>query len=266
MARVEILLLLVQPLCAFSQGSDARLPEFDVASIKPIGPNVRSGINIKVFPGGRMVASAASFQQLVAGAYGGLRLYQVVGPAWIDEARFNVEATSPENDFDQQPTVTALGHQVPLKTMLRLQALLVARFNLKAHFEMKDHSVYDLVVAKGGPNLKEINLNGATDRCRGGYLMGTSTIVGTYCSMPWLANLLGEFIFEADVLDKTGLAGSYDFKLEFAPIGPYVPANSDPSNLPSLFSAIQGLGLKLEARKAPTKFLIIDHVDKLSEN
>jgi uncharacterized protein (TIGR03435 family) len=142
-------------LCAFPQTDDARLPEFEVASLKPIGPEVRGGIDIKVFPGGRMVATAVTIQQLLAGAYGGLQIYQVVGPAWIEDARFNIEATSPENDFGQPPFVTALGRQVSLKTMLRLQALLIARFNLKMHFETREHNAYDLMVAKNGPKLQE---------------------------------------------------------------------------------------------------------------
>lgn len=264
MKRSAIVLLFCAHLCAFSQAGDAHLPEFEVASVKPIDPQVRGGIDIRVFPGGRLVATAASFQQLVAGAYGGLQLYQVIGPAWIDNARFNIEATSPENDFGQQPTVTALGRQVPLKTMLRLQSLLIARFNLKTHFETREHNVYDLVVARNGPELQEGHLKDASDRCRGGYRI--NSMEGTACSMPWLANRLAEFAFQTDVFDKTGLTGIYDFKFEFAPVDLLAPAGSDPSSSPSLFTSIQSLGLKLESRKAPMKVLIIDHIEKLSEN
>jgi uncharacterized protein (TIGR03435 family) len=211
-----------------------------------------------------MVVTAASFQQLLAGAYGGLQPYQVIGPAWIGDARFNIEATSPENDFGQSPTVTAVGRQVPFKTMVRLQALLIARFNLKTHFETREHNAYDLVAARNGPKLQEAGLKDASSRCRGGYLR--TSIEATSCSMPWLTHLLTEFILETEVFDKTGLTGVYDFKFEFAPIGPAAPPESDSSPTPSLFAAIQSLGLKLEARKAPIQFLIVDHVEKLSEN
>jgi uncharacterized protein (TIGR03435 family) len=261
---LAVILLFARPLCIFSQVDDARLPEFEVASVKPIGPEIRGGIDIKVFPGGRMVATAATIQQLLAGAYGGLELYQVVGPAWIDDARFNIEATSPENDFGQPPFVKALGRQVPLKTMLRLQALLIARFNLKTHFETREHNAYDLVVAKNGPKLEESSLKDASGQCRGGYLR--TSIEATSCSMPWLTHLLTQFIFETEVFDKTGLTGVYDFKFDFAPIGSATPPDTDPSSSPSLFTAIQSLGLKLEARKSPLKFLIVDHIEKLSEN
>jgi uncharacterized protein (TIGR03435 family) len=254
-------------LYALSQAGDERLPEFEVASVKPIDPQVRSGIDIKVLPGGRMVVTAASFQQLVAGAYGGLQLYQVVGPAWIADTRFNIEAKPPENDFDQQPTVTALGRQVPRKTMLRLRSLLIARFNLRTHFETRDHMVYDLVVARNGPKLKE----GVPKDPPGGFCGGyrISSIEAKSCSMSWLANLLARFAFQTDVFDKTGLTRVYDFQIAFAPTGafaPVEPVGSDPSTAPSLFTAIQDLGLKLEARKAPMEMLVIDHAGKLSEN
>ena len=63
------------------------------------------------------------------------------------------------------------------------------------------------------------------------------------------------------------LSGVYDFKIAFVgPFAPVEPAGGDPSLSPSLFTAIQDLGLKLEARKAPTKVLVIDHGEKLSEN
>jgi uncharacterized protein (TIGR03435 family) len=123
---------------------------------------------------------------------------------------------------------------------------------------------YDLVVAKNGPKLQEGSLKDASGQCRGGYLR--TSIEATSCSMPWLTHLLTQFIFETEIFDKTGLSVVYDFKFEFASIGPAAPPDSDSSTSPSLFTAIQSLGLKLEARKAPIKFPIVDQVEKLSEN
>jgi uncharacterized protein (TIGR03435 family) len=235
-------LLFAGSLYAISQAGDGRLPGFEVASVKPIDPQARGGIDIKVFPGGRMVVTAAAFQQLVAGAYGGLQLYQVVGPAWIADTRFNIEAKPPENDFDQQPAVTVMGRQVPLKTTLRLRSLLIARFNLRTHFETRDHMVYDLVVAKNGPTLKEGVPNDPPDGFCG---FRISSIEAKSCSMSWLANLLARFAFQTDVFDKTGLTGYYDFNIAFAPMGPCAPvepADSDPSISPSLHLSISVLG------------------------
>ena len=84
--------------------------------------------------------------------------------------------------------------------------------------------------------------------------------------MPWLAHLLTEFVVEIPVFDKTGLTGVYDFKFEFAQPGPAGLADSESSSSLSIFTAIQSLGLKLESPKAPVRFLIVDHVEKLAEN
>jgi len=84
--------------------------------------------------------------------------------------------------------------------------------------------------------------------------------------MPWLASLMQRLVFETEVSDKTGLTGVYDFSFEFAPLSPAMPASGESSAAPSLFTAIQSIGLKLEARKGPMKFLIVDHADKLTEH
>ncbi len=60
------------------------------------------------------------------------------------------------------------------------------------------------------------------------------------------------------VIDKTGLTGTYDFKLSYRPV------SDSSSDLPDFFTALQEqLGLKLESRKVPVEFLVIDHIDKI---
>jgi uncharacterized protein (TIGR03435 family) len=76
--------------------------------------------------------------------------------------------------------------------------------------------------------------------------------------------------FECDVLNRTGLAGRYDFELDWTPeAGPCaaLAESAAPSLHPSIFTALQEqLGLKLESTKAPVELLIVDHVEKPSEN
>jgi uncharacterized protein (TIGR03435 family) len=81
------------------------------------------------------------------------------------------------------------------------------------------------------------------------------------------------------VINKTGIAGKFDFKMEFSPDqttvglndlrgpdGPVIPP-ADPSGGPSIFTAIQEqLGLKLESAKGPREFIVIDRVERPSEN
>jgi len=66
------------------------------------------------------------------------------------------------------------------------------------------------------------------------------------------------------VIDKTGLTEKFDFHIEYVPDG--APPSDDPDALPSVFTALQHLGLKLEPVKGPRDFLVIDHVERPSEN
>lgn len=146
--------------------------------------------------------------------------------------------------------------------MMRLRALLEARFNLKAHFEMREHTAYDLEIAKGGPKLTEVA--NAYGKCAGG--VRRNGIHGSGCSMTWLASRLSELVLETDVHDHTGLKGIYEIDISYAPVDlTALPAGESPE-APSLFTAIETLGLKLKAQKAPMKTLIVDHVDKLVAN
>lgn len=260
--------MLAFALFAIPQPQEAPLPEFDVASVKPIDLNARNAIDLKFLPSGRLIVTAASLDQLIASAYGGLQLYQVSGPAWITSERYNVEAEAAENDNGQQPVVTAMGRQVPMKTMLRLRSLLMARFKLQAHFEERDHTVYDLLLAKGGPKMTAAPVSDPPKRCGGGVLQGAGKIIAENCNMAFLADRLSRFIFQTEVFDKTGLAANFNFQLEFQPMGQlaHPGAEADGEALPSLFTAVQTLGLKLEARKAPVQTLVVDRVEKPSAN
>jgi len=124
---------------------------FEVASIKPAGPldpvAIQSGkmrMGMKV-DGAIVDIGSFSLTDLIRTAYE-VKDYQISGPEWLGSVmtaqRFNVQATIPEGATEKQ---------VPQM----LQALLADRFKLVVHRETKDHSVYALIVAKGGPKLKE---------------------------------------------------------------------------------------------------------------
>ncbi len=124
---------------------------FEVASIKPAGPldpaAIASGkmrIGMKV-DGAICDIASFSLRDLIRTAYE-VKDYQITGPDWLGSAmsaqRFNIQATLPPGATEKQ---------VPQM----LQALLADRFKLEIHRDKKEHSVYALVVAKGGPKLKE---------------------------------------------------------------------------------------------------------------
>lgn len=260
--------LVALALFAIPQPQEAPLPEFDVASVKPIDLKARNAIDLKFLPSGRLIITAATVQQLIAAAYGGLQLYQVNGPGWISSEAYNVEAEAAENDNGQQPVVVAMGRTVPMKTMLRLRSLLMARFKLQAHLEDRDHTVYDLLAAKSGPKMTAAVVSDPPKRCSGGVLQGLGKIIAEGCNMAWLADRLSRFIFQTEVFDKTGLTANFDFQLEFQPMGQIgrPAAETDGEGLPSLFTAVQALGLKLEAHKAPVQTVMVDHVEKPGGN
>ena len=109
-------------------------------------------------------------------------------------------------------------------------------------------------------------------------MLGRGSGTFTNSSMAVFAGRLSQQLGRP-VIDRTGLKGGYDFTLEWAPapgegsaeaIG--LPPRADPpaageSNGPSIFTAVQDqLGLKLEPQKGPVDMIIIDHVERASEN
>ena len=128
--------------------------------------------------------------------------------------------------------------------------------------------VYALVVSKNGPKLKEAADEGATQIGADG-----REIVFERASMGQLAGTVGRSV-DRPVIDETGLKGLYNFRLAWAKedrpipngtaVGTVEPNN--PNDAPSIFTALQELGLKLEARKAPVEVLVVDHIEKPSAN
>jgi uncharacterized protein (TIGR03435 family) len=163
-----------------------------------------------------------------------------------------------------------------------LQALLAERFKLGLHRETKELPVYNLVIAKNGPKLSEAKPGdtypgGLTGLDGGGaheVRVGRGVIIGQAIRTGEVAKVL-TLAMGRPVLDKTGLKSIYDVKLEWAPESQGTifnqprsdAAQSQESSGPSIFTAIQEqLGLKLESTKGPVEILVIDHVEKPSEN
>ncbi len=133
---------------------------------------------------------------------------------------------------------------------------------------MRELSVYALVVAKGGPKLHQ-NMESVPwtySRARGTEIKG-GRMIFEHESMPDFASAISSLIVIGRVVvDKTGLMGNYDFELTFAPPERLGEPAATPES-PSIFTALQEqLGLRLESQKAPVEFLVIEHVERSSEN
>src|SRR5262249_322772 len=140
-----------------------------------------------------------------------------------------------------------------------LRTLLDERFKLRFHHEPRRIPHYVLVLAKNGPKLTAAS----SDPARQSY--GKGRIYHSQIRMDVLAMLLSRQLRQT-VLDRTGLTGTYDVKLEWAPDLTQPPETQEAEERatgPSIFTALQEqLGLKLEARKDPLDVLVIDQAVK----
>jgi uncharacterized protein (TIGR03435 family) len=270
--------MFLAPLGIAQQAAPSERPSFSVTSIKPSDPDAR-GQMFRMQPGGGFSASAMTLRFLIKFAYD-LRDDQITGgPNWLDSKRYDVDAKSdppfggdPRNmkDDERKEYFRQIG--------LRLQSMLADRFQLKISHSTKEMPVYYLVVAKGGPKLKEGQSPGPMFR------MSPNQLDVTGGDMESLTHVLSDLTGRT-VLDKTGLTGHYDFKLEFTPDsslafrgpgpGPGGPGGAPggpqppPSELagPTLLTALQEqLGLKLESHKGPADIVNIDSAQFPSEN
>ena len=259
-------------ICACSISLSLALAQsFEVASIKPFDPEsarqMWTGLTVDA---GMVRYTNISLKQCIRTAYR-VRDFQVEGPPWINDNRFEITAKLPAG---------AQLSQIPEM----LQALLAERFKLSLRREMREQSVYVLVVGKDGPKLKRAEVKADTQgpmslgpdgkpRSLMGYqhVPAGVHIDAPAASLASLAELLSRYM-EHPVVDKTSLDGQYEFKLTFAPqstrnLSPADTIGPDGKEIfsepgPSMFSAVQSYGLKLELRKAPVEILTITHVER----
>jgi uncharacterized protein (TIGR03435 family) len=198
----------------------------------------------------------------------------IVGlPAWADSARFDLAA---KLDEDKAAALQKLppGEQAE-QIKFMMQAVLVDRFQLKFHHEDREQPAYALVIAKGGLKLKEVDPDKLAHP-PAGYHPGITSVrpdgqlIADAVSMDVLAKFISIPYGPADRLtvDRTGLTGRYDVTLQWLP--DRIPSNQDPSafaSRASIFTAIQEqLGLRLEPTRASFDTVVVDHIEKPSEN
>ncbi|MEO6804075.1 MAG: TIGR03435 family protein [Granulicella sp.] len=230
-----LLALLLTPLYFAQQ------PTFEVATIRHTDGNPNEG-SWSIPGSGKFTAHNLPLSQLIVLAYGIDKNQIANKPSWLDSDLFDVNAKPSGN--------IALTCE-ELKPLL--QSLLKERFHLATHTEIKLMPGYALTVAKSGPKLQPTKGSQFPNfRLR----VDNTELNGLNWSMAFLATNL-QHPAGRPVVDKTGLTGSYDLKLDFA------PDTATDSPLPSIFTAIQDtLGLKLESQKVPVEVLVIDGVNR----
>jgi uncharacterized protein (TIGR03435 family) len=286
MALLLIVLLAVRTP-GVAQVADSEI-RFKSASVKPAGPFVLgTDDRVRGGPGtddpGRFIFPRATLTNLLIRAYN-VPADQISGPAWFNNGAayaYSIAATLPAGTTKDQ-------------FRLMLQNLLAERFHLRLHHETQTRPRYALEVASGGPNLKEWAPVTNAAPFKMSYTMpisgGTAPIRMTFrASMGFFCQRLGYLINQSNgtpdgpqprVVDETGLAGTYEFTLEF--VGTTLPpggmlivppadaaraptASDKVEGLPDIFGAVEKqLGLKLvRIKDVSLDVLVVDNADKV---
>jgi uncharacterized protein (TIGR03435 family) len=262
--------------------SGAPLPSFDVASIKPnhSGDPLRRGIGMRP---GMFTVTNSTPKDVIAFAYNVHDFQISEGPSWVNSEQYDIEAKVPDSVVEELRNIPL--DQRREKIRLMVQSLLADRFKLKVRYTTKELPVYVLDVDKNGPKLQESKpgdgLKGPDSRLGPGTIsFGRGRISGQVIDMKSFVLILSRQLGRT-ILDQTGLKGTYNFALQWTPdesppAMPTVPEGGGPgtanppppeSSGPSIFTAVQEqLGLKLVSTKGPVEIIVIDHIEKPSEN
>jgi uncharacterized protein (TIGR03435 family) len=275
LAALAILALAIAP-----QSPAQTRPQVEVAAIHPSAPGLGDRGFIHIAPG-KFEAHNMTVRKLISIAYKFKAGDVLGGPAWLNTETYDITATAADMAGDNFP--------------LTLQTLLEDRFRVKVHRETKEGNVYDLTVAKSGLKMQATPSDSCVpftlskdrpvipadqktcgwQRSRPGLRTGIGITLADPPGVP-LQGLAGQLstIVDKPVINRTGLAGSFDIHLQWTPEDANPAAPGDPTQPtilpetgPTIFTALrEQLGLELKPAKGPITVLIIDTVDHPSEN
>jgi uncharacterized protein (TIGR03435 family) len=259
---------------------------FEAVSIRP-NTGSSGSMSTRNLPNGTHISVNGSIRNLLSAAYSGTTVEASSLPGWIATERFDITATSP-----LQGTATTEQRQAMMR------ALLVERLNFKGHVETREAPAFDLVLARKdgrlGPNMKPASADcEAREKAQRAALQngasplpsapapGAFTGPVAECTGRTAGNLVeGDFTLQSllfvirglagqPVIDKTGLKGYYTLRME---VSRGRPAGGDSTAIgiddpPDIFTALPAqLGLKLEPSKTTVSVLIVDNIERPTEN
>ena len=240
-------------------------PAFEVADIRPTDRTFDLKAKPLLLPGGRTEFRGITVRSLIATAYGVQENMISGAPKWTENSRFDIVAKGAPNA--DVPTLR-----------LMLQSLLADRFKLAFHTEDKLMSAYALTIGKRPSKLREASSGGQGCKWLESGDAATRRRECVNMTMTELAKQLpgwGGIGIDVPVVDQTGLQGAYNFQLEVGFTGFLKKSggagdaeikiqNFDPG--PTIFAALEQIGLKLESRKLPIPVMVVDHVEPPGEN
>jgi uncharacterized protein (TIGR03435 family) len=274
-----------------SLATHAQSPAFDVVSVKPTPPGTQGG-GLQISPGGRVTWTNTTLKGMVHAAYQRFTWDPreiVGGPDWFNEARFDVIAVAPGG----LPRADADGFPSHLLAMVR--ALLEDRFTLVTREDTRDAPIYHLVRDRAdgrlGPKLVPVSVDcenvsaailagtplatrpGRGRECGFSLTSERGWMQGNAVTMTVFARFLGGEGAGREVVDRTGLQGTFDLDLLYLPEPPGGVALENPALDPrfagraGLVTAIrEQLGLKLEPTRGRVDVLVIERAERPTEN
>ena len=260
-------------------------PRFEAVSIKR-NTSTSGSASSRTLPNGGYLMVNLSLRGLISAAYTGVSIDAKTLPAWVSSESYDVTATSPI-----QGTATTEQRQAMMR------ALLAERFNFKSRIEQREEDAFDLLLARKdgrlGPNMKPTaaDCEARAEVMRAAVAAGASPLPtlsalrDSSAPLPECVGRTGGGLMEGDftvqgmlffirglagrpVVDKTGLKGTYTVRMEVAPRRQGADTTAvgidDP---PDVFSALPSqLGLKLEPSRIQVNTLIVENMDRPSEN
>lgn len=250
------------------QDRELQIPEFDVISIKRSRPG-DSNFKIAFTPSGFHAENApiVALLRLACSMFNSLDDSFTGLPDWTKVERYDIDAKVADDDL-------GAFQRLNKERIVMLHRVFEESFNLRTHQEAREQKVFFLTVAKGGPKLSSAKTqdgtaNPVTDkkakksapvRFTRGHLIATAT------TMEQMQTLLGQLVGRP-VVNRTGIVGKYDIDLTWSPEAPSPEGVTVDADGLTIFTALQEqLGLKLESGKDAVPTLVIDHIERPSEN
>lgn len=263
-------LLAAFTVCAMAPAQELTTrPSFEVASIKPADPAIENNFWVGMDANAGMVRyNNITLRDCIRAAYR-LRDFQIQGPAWIGDARYEINARLGDNGREKIPEM--------------LQVLLEERFHLRLRRDTKEQAVYALVIGPDGQKLKQADATAAgrlatalgpdgNPRPAMNYQATASgiTLNAPAATLATVVDFLSRWM-ERPVVDLTALQGQFELTLPFVPeiISPLASSAlrseafkfSEPG--PTLFESVKKYGLRLEPRRIPLEMLTVLQADRV---
>lgn len=235
-------ILLALSIACIASGQETFPPAFEVSSVKPAAACCAPGQWRESQVGEDRIDLRYVTVRYCLALANRVKEFQVFGPSWINELRFDIVAKATEGT--RRPQIPEM-----------VQTLLAERFKLQVHHEVREFDVYVIAVGKKGVALQELPPDpGRAPGAAIGLSVSPAGVGRIEVKHGTIASLAGTLsrIVGRPVVDHTSLAAAYNFDLEY-----------EPQDGASVSISIRKLGLTMEARKLPMDAIVVDRAEKV---